>query len=44
MFDQSGLIVGGNTLSANIATPAPSLLYLLYTQKQLKGSSGLRFN
>lgn len=32
MSDQSKLIFGGNTLSANIATPAPSLLYL-HTQK-----------
>ena len=28
MSDQSKLIFSGNTLSANIATPAPSLLYL----------------
>lgn len=34
MSDQSKLIFSGNTLSANIATPAPSLLYL-YTQRSI---------
>lgn len=34
MSDQSKLIFSGNTLSANIATPAPSLLYL-YTHRSI---------
>lgn len=34
MSDQSRVIFSGNTLSANIATPAPSLLYL-YTHRSI---------
>lgn len=44
MFDQSEPTVSGNTLSAKIATPAPSLFVPFHTQKQVDGSSGLRFN
>lgn len=35
MSDQSKLIFSGNTLSANIAAPAPSLLYL-YTHRSIR--------